>query len=516
MASDIYDIQTTLWTAADELRANSNLSSSEYSTPVLGLIFLKFADNRFQETRKKIEDGGSGRRKIGPEDYHAEKVVYLTPEAEYENLLNLEEGVDIGQKLSDAMQAVEESNPDLVGVLPKDYQRFDNDTLIELLRTFDGIPSDLKGDAFGKIYEYFIGQFAMSEGQKGGEFFTPTSIVELIVRMIEPTGGKILDPACGSGGMFVQSARFIEEHKSKTSKSISIYGNERVTETAKLAKMNLAVHGLAGDIRESNTYYEDPHDCVGKFDYVMANPPFNVKKVKKAGLEDDPRYPFGIPKPDNANYLWIQNFYSALNETGKAGFVMANIAADASKSELEIRKKIIEEGAVSAVISVGSNFFYTVTLPATLWFFDKGKRKDKKQADKILFIDAREIYTQIDRAHREWSEPQIELLSNIHRLSKGLKPTFEYEGAKELLEEYFPDDTYADVLGLCKIATVAEVEEQGWSLNPGLYVGIKVEVFDENIFQERIGQLTEEFNQLSKEATELSVGVEKILGALNE
>jgi len=412
------------------------------------------------------------------------------------------------------MRLIEEHNPDLDGVLPKDYQRFENKTLFELLRAFDGIPSDLSGDAFGKIYEYFLGKFAMSEGQRGGEFFTPTPIVELIVRMIEPVGGKkILDPACGSGGMFVQSARFVEEQRGAAADRISIYGQERVTETVKLAKMNLAVHGLAGDIRESNTYYEDPHDCVGQFDYVMANPPFNVDKVVKAEVEDDPRYPFGIPTRDNANYLWIQLFYSALNKTGRAGFVMANSASDARGSELEIRKQLVQTGSVDCIVAVGTNMFFTVTLPVTLWFLDNNK-PGTDRADQTLFVDARDIYEQVDRSHRTWTPTQVEFLSNIVRLWRG-DPVTGDNGSGELMDEHFPDGIYTDVAGLCAAVSTDEIEKQGWSLNPGLYVGVVTETVDESLFQERITELTTEFNELSNQAAELTVTIQNVLGEIS-
>ena len=514
LATDIYDIQQTLWAIADELRANSNLSSSEYSTPVLGLIFLKFADDKFDEARAELEGTGTGRRQVGPADYHAKKVLYLPHEAEFDTLLALPEAADIGQAISDAMRLIEEHNPDLDGVLPKDYQRFENKTLFELLRAFDVIPSNLSGDAFGKIYEYFLGKFAMSEGKRGGQFFTPAPIVELIVRMIEPAGGtKILDPACGSGGMFVQSARFVEQHREAAGDRISIYGQEKTTETVKLAKMNLAVHGLAGDIREANTYYEDSHDCVGEFDYVMANPPFNVDKVDKARLEDDPRYPFGIPAADNANYLWIQNFYSALNDTGRAGFVMANSASDARSSELEIRRQLIETRALSAIISVSTNFFYTVALPVTLWFLDKGKATEEDWADWTLFINASTIYTPVDRTHREWTPAQMEFLTNIQRLYWQWEPTLEHDGTKELLDEHFPDGTYTDVPGLCRYVHIDEIEEQGWSLNPGRYVGVKVETIDEGVFKERMKRLSDEFHELTEVSSQLSVEIKRLIRA---
>ena len=351
------------------------------------------------------------------------------------------------------------------------------------------------------IYEYFLGQFAFSEGSKGGEFFTPTSIVRLIVEILEPFHGKIYDPACGSGGMFVQSAHFVERHRRDPSAELSIYGQEKTGDTVKLAKMNLAVHGLAGDIKEGNTYYEDLHDALGEFDFVMANPPFNVNKIDKAKLEDDPRFPFGLPKPDNGNYLWIQTFYSALNRNGRAGFVMANSASDARGSELVIRRKLIEDRSVDVIIAVGTNMFYTVTLPVTLWFLDRGK-KYTDQADQVLFIDAREIYNQIDRAHRDWTPQQVAFLANIVRLWRGEEPEFD-EGSKETVSEAFPDGAYADIPGFCATVTLDQIEEQGWSLNPGRYVGRSVQPFDSQSFATAVKHLSQEFNRLTNEAEKL-------------
>jgi type I restriction enzyme M protein len=409
MANNHSELEARLWEAADELRANSKLKSSEYSVPVLGLIFLRYADHKFAEAEKKLSQQTSGRRKIGKTDYQAQGVLYIPEKARFATLLSLPEGTDIGKAINDAMKAIETENEDLRDVLPKTYNALEKNLLVSLLKNFSAIPMNIEGDAFGKIYEYFLGNFAMSEGQKGGEFFTPTSIVKLIVEIIEPYHGRILDPACGSGGMFVQSAAFVEHHR-KNVNQIMAYGQEKVAETIRLCKMNLAVHGLSGDIRQAVTYYEDPHKSVGKFDFVMANPPFNVDKVDKERIKDDPRYPFSLPKADNANYLWIQLFFSALNPTGRAGFVMANSAGDARGSELDIRRELLRSGAVDVMVSVGSNFFYTVTLPCTLWFFDKGKAKtDRKK--KVLFIDARHIFTQIDRAHREFTPQQIDLPS---------------------------------------------------------------------------------------------------------
>jgi type I restriction enzyme M protein len=378
MPANTTELEKRLWGAADELRANSKLKSSEYSVPVLGLIFLRYADHKFTKAKEKLTSQGSGRRTIGKADYQARGVLYLPEIARFSNLLQLPEGADIGKAINDAMRAIEADNEDLKDVLPRTYNRLDKELLVSLLKNFAAVPMEIEGDAFGKIYEYFLGKFAMSEGQKGGEFFTPTSIVKLIVEIIEPFHGRIYDPACGSGGMFVQSAAFVEQHR-KAVTDISIYGQEKVAETIRLCKMNLAVHGLAGDIRQGVTYYEDIHKGVGKFDFVMANPPFNVDKVDKERLKDDPRYPFGLPKIDNANYLWIQTFYSALNQTGRAGFVMANSAGTATGSELEIRKKLIQDRAVDVMIAVGRNFFYTVTLECTLWFLDRGKKSTKRK-----------------------------------------------------------------------------------------------------------------------------------------
>ncbi len=515
MPANHNEIEKRLWDAADELRANSKLKSSEYSVPVLGLIFLRYADHKFTLAERELVGArlaSPTRRTVGKTDYQARGVMYLPEAARFSTLLNLPEGADIGKAINDAMRAIEVQNEELKNVLPKSYNRLDNDTLVTLLKNFASVPMDIEGDAFGKIYEYFLGKFAMSEGQKGGEFFTPTSIVKLIVEIMEPYHGRIFDPACGSGGMFVQSARFVENHKKNPNAEIMVYGQEKVAETVRLCKMNLAVHGLSGDIRQGNTYYEDIHRSVGKFDFVMANPPFNVDKVDKERIKDDPRYPFGMPKADNANYLWIQAFYSALNQTGRAGFVMANSASDARGTELEIRKKMIEAGAVDVMIAVGSNFFYTVTLPCTLWFLDNGKGtlppcpsgegQRVRASDTVLFLDARHVYRQIDRAHRDFTPEQIEFLANIVRLYRGERPET-MNGSDGLLKEKFTDGAYADVPGLCKVATMAEVEAQGWSLNPGRYVGVADRPADDFDFKERLEELNEELETLNVEAREL-------------
>jgi type I restriction enzyme M protein len=493
------DIEKKLWAAADELRANSKLKSSEYSVPVLGLIFLRYADHKFAQAEKDLAGKATGRRAIGKTDYQAKGILYLPEKARFSTLINLPERADIGKAINDAMRAIEAENEELRDVLPKNYQGFEKSTLLELLKTFNSIPMDIEGDAFGKIYEYFLGEFAMTEGQKGGEFFTPTSIVKLIVEVIEPYRGRIYDPACGSGGMFVQSARFVENHKKRPSDEISVFGEERVAETVRLCKMNLAVHGLSGDVKEGNTYYDDVHKSAGKFDFVMANPPFNVDRVDKERIKDDPRFPFGMPKTDNANYLWIQLFYSSLSEKGRAGFVMANSAADARASELEIRNQLIQSNAVDVVISISSNFFYTVTLPCTLWFFDRGKKKTDRK-DSVLFIDARHIFQQIDRAHRDFTPEQIEFIAGIVRLHRGENVLTK---GNTFLKDKFPKGKYLDIAGLCRVATLKEIEAQGWSLNPGRYVGVTERAADAFVFAERLEELNEELEVLNVEAREL-------------
>lgn len=508
MPANYTDVEKRLWEAADQLRANSKLRSSEYSVPVLGLIFLRYADYKFTHAEQELaasQESSRRRRTIGKLDYQARGVMYLPDAARFSKLLQLPEGADIGGAINDAMKAIEEENEELKGVLPKNYKSLDNEILLELLKVLNSIPMDIEGDAFGKIYEYFLGKFAMSEGQKGGEFFTPTAIVKLIVEVIEPFHGRIFDPACGSGGMFVQSAALVERKHTNPNNEISIYGQEKTAETVRLCRMNLAVHGLSGDIRQGNTYYEDIHQSVGKFDFVMANPPFNVDKVDKEKIKGDRRFQaFGMPKADNANYLWIQLFYSGLNETGRAGFVMANSASDARGSELEIRKQLIETRAVDVMIAVGSNFFYTVTLPCTLWFLDRGKVKTPHR-DKVLFIDARHIYRQIDRAHREFTGEQIEFLANIVRLYRGEAPEAiaNPEGSTSMLNQKFPEGAYRDVPGLCRVATLAEIEAQGWSLNPGRYVGVAERAAEDFDFAERLEELNEELEVLNAEAREL-------------
>ena len=515
MSKSRKQLHEQLWAAAEQLRANSSLKLNEMSEPILGLIFLKFADVRFKRAQAEfVEDrqkqfGTSTRQApLTPDHYKSKGVLYLPETATYSYLMNLPENENIGKKINDAMQAIEEHNRDLAGVLPQEYTSLarkadeNNQILITLLKNFNQIPDDIEGDAFGEIYEYFLGEFARSEGQKGGEFFTPQSIVKLLVEVIEPYHGKILDPACGSGGMFVQSAKFVQSHsKYDTSvmNEVALYGQEKGSSNIRTAKMNLAIHGLSGKIEEVNSFYQDPFQSVGKFDFVLANPPFNVKGKDKNGhiiidpsrIKGDPRYYLGLPvtgKGDisNANYLWVQMFASALNSTGRAGFVMANSASDAGNKEKEIRKQLIEQGIVDVIVSVGPNMFLNATLSCTLWFLDKGKKGTDRKG-KILFINAQDIATPIDRAHSTWTDEQIQEIAGIVRRYR------QEEG----------EAAYEDVKGRCKIVELEKVRENDYSLNPGRYVEIQEQQMDEVDFEARMNELMSEFIRLTEEAHEL-------------
>lgn len=441
-------LEDDLWDAANSLRAYGGLKASDYAVPVLGLIFLRFADNKYSHVEAEIlqeyEKHKGTRMERDLDKIALEKCGFYLPDiARYDYLLNLPGEKKAAEAIKEAMEAIESyQDAKFQGVLPKntffEIEKKKDDILPKLLKAFSDIPKDASGDIFGKIYEYFLGKFALSEGQKGGEFFTPTSVVRFIVEVIEPYSGKIYDPACGSGGMFVQSAKFVQEAKHDLN-DIYVYGQEYMGETVRLAKMNLLVNNLRGEITETNSYESDPYNSFGKFDFVMANPPFNVKTVKEATVKNDPRFKaYGLPtnkgkkddKITDANYLWVSLFATSLNEKGRAGFVMANSASDARNTEYEIRKNIVDSGIVDCMVTMPSNMFYTVTLPATIWFFDKGKvNTDRK--DKILFLDGRNVYRQIDRAHRDWTEEQVQNLAAIVRLYRG-----EIDRYLELISHY--------------------------------------------------------------------------------
>lgn len=420
-AEQLKHLENQLWEAADQLRANSKLTATEYSFPVLGLIFLRHAWNRFQEAAKEIEatlpvHPQRGRREMNKADFQNAKAIFLPEKARWKYIASLPEGVDTGQAVDDAMRFIEEEHEVLKGVLPKDYSLFEKDLLQQLIRIFNTeLLDEVKGDVFGRIYEYFLNKFAQKGAQEGGEFFTPPSLVNTIVNIIEPDHGTVLDPACGSAGMFVQTAHFIELEGLDTATCVTFYGQEKADTNTRLSKMNMAVHGLDANIIQGNTFYEDKHELAGKCDFVMANPPFNVDGVDKSkdSVKNDVRLPFGLPRNDNANYLWIQYFYGYLNETGRAGFVMASSASDAGHSERLIREQLVETGAVDVMVAIGNKFFYTRSLPCTLWFFDRAKEQDPEKADRTLMLDLREVYRKVSSNLHDFTD---EHLMNIHAI----------------------------------------------------------------------------------------------------
>jgi type I restriction enzyme M protein len=430
---DIEKIERSLWESADQLRANSNLSSSEYCMPALGIIFLRHAANRYDAALAAIKaDQAAGKmpkRALVKADFLKRRALMLPEKARYDHLLALPKDANLGKALVEAMDAIEEDFAPLKGQLPRDYERFDHDVLEDLLRIFDSEEiRAASGDVFGRIYEYFLMEFAMQGAQDNGEFFTPPSLVQTIVNVIEPEHGTVLDPACGSGGMFVQSSHFIERLGQDTSGRVTFFGQEKTATTIRLAKMNLAVHGLEGDIREANTFYEDVHDLFGKCDFVMANPPFNVDMVDAEKVKDDRRLPFGLPgvnkakKVGNGNYLWISYFHSYLGPKGRAGFVMSSQASSAGHGEADVRRKLVETGDVDVMISIRSNFFYTRTVPCELWHMDRGKPKERR--DQVLMLDARQIFRKVTRKIYDFSPEQMANLTAVVWLYRGQQDRF--------------------------------------------------------------------------------------------
>lgn len=600
---NIRKLEADLWEAADLLRSNSKLTSNEYCMPVLGLIFLRYAYSRFKLVEAEImKDRPSRNGRVLPveaSDFNEKAALYLPEMAQYDWLVNLPADIasaglkdaqgsplnSLGEVVNNAMNLVEAQSEQLVGVLPKEYTAFNDELLAELLRIFnDKRLDEIGGDVIGRIYEYFLNKFAKNVAQDDGVFFTPKSLVKMIVNVLEPTSGVLLDPACGSGGMFVQTGDFVNAAGMNANNTMTFYGQEKVEYNAKLCLMNMAVHGLTGVIKsgnDANTFYYDAHHLNGTCDYVMANPPFNVDKVKAESAQSAGRLPFGVPSVNKkkevstagANYLWISYFYSYLNETGRAGFVMASSATDAGRKEKELRKKLIETGHVDVMVSVANNFFYTKSLPCSLWFFDKGKPKALK--DKVLFIDARDYYTEVDRTLNEWSEWQLKNLTAIVWLYRG-----EVEKYQALLEEYrealhttepfaahleqlqseldtlrqqakeaadnakrnekkrvqamwdtklaeknaeitlaqeavwlyekFGDGTYQDIPGLCKVADRKTIlEDKDGSLTPGVYVGTPPAEDDGVDFTERMKEIHQELLNLQEESNRLMETISK-------
>lgn len=505
MAVDLQELSRTLFQTANQLWTNSALRPDQYAQPVLALIALRQMEAKFDAVHAELAPTFTGRLKPTPADYQARGAIYLPDASRFSGLLKLPETANLAEALDTAMTGIADTNPDLAGVLPQGYGALPDGVLRELLRLL--APLKIEGDAYGLIFEYFMGQFASAYMQKGGEYFTPASIVKLIVEVIEPYRGTIFDPACGSGGMFAHSAEFVARHHKSPASELSIYGAEKMADTQRLCRLNLAVHGLSGDIREANSYYDDPHHMVGKFDFVMANPPFNQSEVDRARLVNeagkvDARFPLGLPSVNNANYLWIGLFYAALNAHGRAGFVMANSASDAGGSERAMRQQLVETGAVDCIIATSPNMFFTVTLPVTLWFLDKAKAHGPR-ADQVLFIDARHIFEQATRAHRVFTPDQIEFLGNIVRLWRGV-PVEDTAGSAARLAEAFPSAAYADVAGLCRVASRAEIAAQDWSLNPGRYVGVAPgDREDDADFKLKLEAMQEELEALNVEAARL-------------
>ena len=561
---ELKKLKDDLWHAADVLRAGAHLAANKYGQPILGLIFLRYADILYKQHKVQIEEEYNKLKGTRAEKSLKEISIkhcgfYLPQESYYSEINAAPDDANKATLVKKAMEAIERENEKMDGVLPKEvYAQLvpeeEPELLSNIMRIFMDIPENISVDLFGEIYEFFLGEFALQEGKDGGTFYTPATVVRYMVEVLQPQNGekKILDPACGSGGMFVQAARFMHNHNKQTDEVMKFrcYGVEKEPDTVKLAKMNLLLNNVRGEIVEANSFYSDPHNALGNFDYVMANPPFNVDEVVYDKVKDDPRFNiYGVPKNKssgtkkksdkketvpNANYLWISYFASSLNATGKAALVMANSASDAGGSELEIRKKMIEEGIISQMVTLPSNMFSSVTLPATLWFFDKQKTTSDKK-DKILFIDARSIFTQVDRAHRKFSDEQIKNLGIITRLYNGDTQAFKdliaeyttalnaapetsddketktkayWQSQIDWLNERFPNGTYNDVIGLCKEASLEGedgIRDQDYSLNAGRYVGVVIEDdgMTEAEFKAKMLGFNTELGDLSKEAATL-------------
>ena len=547
---ELKKLKDNLLHSADMLRASAHLSANKYGQPILGLIFLRYADILFKQHKAKIDEEFNKykgtRMEKSYKDIAIEKCGFYLPEcAYYDYLNNAPDDANKAVLVKKAMEAIEKENAKMDGVLPKEVYGLlvpeeEPELISKIIRVFKDIPENISIDLFGQIYEYFLGNFALSEGQGGGTFYTPASVVQYMVEVLNPVTGdkKFLDPACGSGGMFVQAARYMHRHNVSNNDMMRFrcYGVEKDPDTVKLAKMNLLLNNVRGDIIEANSFYSDPYEEFGNFDYVLANPPFNMDEVVVEKVIDDRRFnTYGVPRNKtksikkasdkketvpNANYLWIGLFATSLNDTGKAALVMANSASDAGGSEFEIRKKMITDGIISQMVTLPSNMFSTVTLPATLWFFDK----QKKNRDEILFIDARNIFTQVDRAHRKFSEEQIKNLGIITRLYEGDSDAFwalveEYKqaGQQEQIDwllERWPEGKYQDVIGLCKVAKLEGEDgiiDQDYSLNPGRYVGVVIE--DDGMTEEEFAKVMKlNFSELKNLNNKAKTFIDEIEG----
>ena len=569
---ELKKLKDDLWHSADILRSGAHIAANKYGQPILGLIFLRYADILFKQHKKEIDDEYKTKKGSRAERSYKEICIekcgfYLPETAYFDYLNNLPETAEKATAVKKAMEDIEKENPRLKGVLPKEvYGQLvpeeEPELLSRVVRIFKNIPENIEIDLFGEIYEFFLGEFAISEGRDGGTFYTPATVVRYMVEVIKPEAGEkmFLDPACGSGGMFVQAARYMHRHNvDANNMQFRCYGVEKEPDTVKLAKMNLMLNNVRGEITEANSFYSDPYDAVGRFDYVMANPPFNVDEVLYERVKDDPRFnAYGMTKGtkgkgkdaketvSNANYLWISYFATALKDTGRAALVMANSASDSGGNDLKIRTNMIKAGIIKQMVTLPSNMFTSVTLPATLWFFDKNKPENQK--DKILFINARNIFTQIDRSHRKFSDEQIKNLGIITKLYDGDINAFEdlieeykekaigenkdyFESQISWLLERFPEHKYKDVVGLCKVAEIGEVfdadgklveivedsiADQDWSLNAGRYVGVVLEDdgMTDSEFKKHILDLNTKFNNLTKEAEQLEEKITKNLEQL--
>lgn len=569
---ELKKLKDDLWHSADILRSGAHIAANKYGQPILGLIFLRYADILFKQHKEEIDKEYNakkgGRAERSYKEICVEKCGFYLPECAYFDYLNnLPETAEKATAVKKAMEAIEEENPKLKDVLPKEvYGQLvpeeEPELLSRVVRIFKDIPENIEIDLFGEIYEFFLGEFAINEGKDGGTFYTPATVVRYMVEVIKPEAGEkmFLDPACGSGGMFVQAARYMHNHNQGADRmQFRCYGVEKEPDTVKLAKMNLLLNNVRGDITEANSFYSDPYDAFGKFDYVMANPPFNVDEVLFERIKEQKRFNyFGLTKGtkdkgkdaketvSNANYLWISYFATALNEKGRAALVMANSASDASGNDLEIRRSMIQSGIIKQMVTLPSNMFTSVTLPATLWFFDKNKPEDKK--NKVLFVDARKEFYQIDKTHRKFTDEQIKNLAIITRLYEGDTEAFdeliqEYsEKAKGELKDYFesqiewlltrfPDHKYRDVKGLCKEVELGEVydddgkliqikedsiADQDYSLNASRYVGIVID--DDGLtkeeFQKRMSDLSDKFNTLTGETEDLVKAIQNNLNSM--